>query len=163
MTNVHTDFYLCAKFHSFLPSACTDCQWLKSGRSRRKLKIKVSVYARTVALRPVLGTLQRTDASWECLHERSGTSWERHCVMELSRPEHCTAFMWIGPVPAQTQTHVPRAGHHKPVYLLEIVISTLCLAENCNWPDRNINGGRRACVMWTLDSVNYTHGPNGSV
>lgn len=48
---------------------------------------------------PVLGTLQRTEASWLCLNVHGWTSWKKQSRRECSDPIHWTLFIWIGPVP----------------------------------------------------------------
>lgn len=68
----------------------------------------------TVACRPLLGTLQRTDTSWLCLQVCSGTCLWRHSVTELSLPVHCTLFMWMGPVPAGEGRNVHLKGSRSP-------------------------------------------------
>ena len=60
----------------------------------------------TIFSMPVLGTWQRTEASWECLKVHGWTSWKKQSKMERSDPLHCTLFIWIGPVPEEGRRDV---------------------------------------------------------
>lgn len=60
----------------------------------------------TVFSMPVLGTLQRTEASWLCLNVHGWTSWKKQSRMERSVPIHWTLFIWIGPVPEEGEGDV---------------------------------------------------------
>lgn len=86
------------RLHNFKTTKTTDSIYINN-----PVFVCVSL---TVADRPVLGTLQRTETSWLCLQVYSGTSRNLHCLMELSCPVHCTEFIWIGPVPEKTKISV---------------------------------------------------------